>query len=485
MKHTALYCCLVGLTILVGCPDTESRLATPDGNTGDGIIRPIHATRVPGGNKNSGETPAVIRMARRQSPDELNRAFDANGIVETSSNDLRRIAETSKDPISLRNLRRRTKESQPTATDAAASEPKPGIASAAPTAAPNTRIIGGATMRVNHQILTVEDILEGLHMELAAVPNNVVGDAFTARSAEIIRKKMAYDIQQRLVYAEAKDRLEDHVKAYIQNELTKVRREMIAKSGSIARLRQKCIAEGTTLDALMGVQNRAMTVRMYLQGKFSPRIVVNRRTLWRYYTTNQTKFTSDKKVQMQVLVVDYKSFLPRIDSDESKDLATAKAKARAHMKKASATLAGGVDFTKVVKEYSFGPRKTDGGIWPMMAKGNKAEEKVEAAAFTQPKNAISDVIEEPNGLYMVRTVATEGGVVTSFEDAQGEIETLLREEQYSKLQGEYFQKLYKRAIIQTPQDFILQAIRRATEVYRPATGPVRKETSTKPFKSNW
>ena len=489
MKYTALYCCLLGLTILAGCPSIENRLASRDSEPSDGIIRPTHSVRNPNRAADSSDaTPAVVRMAQLQNQTQLNRAVDSTGNLESSESELRRIAESNKDPIPLRALRRN--EPAP-AVDPTPSTPVSPVGSrpTSPTAKPGERLVGGSTMRVNHQILTVDDILEGLHTELADVPNTVVGENFLRRVAAIIRKKMAYDIQQRLVYAEAKLRLEDHVKTYIDTELEKVRREMIAKAGSVQTLRQKCISEGTTLDALLAVQKRAMTVRMYLQSKFAPQIVVNRRALWNYYSAHTQDFSSKKRVQMQLLMVGYDNFLPPAGDEAERDLAKAKSKARAHINKAHAAIQSGTSFTDAVKAFSFGPLKAKGGIWPMMAKGNKAETHVEDAAFAQSVGSISKTIEEASGLFLVKTLATEGGTTTPFEAAQGEIETILREKQYTTLQQAYFQKLYKRAIVQTPQEFIIQAIRRAEEKYRPVAPNVMKSPSgaatERGFKSNW
>lgn len=329
-------------------------------------------------------------------------------------------------------------------------------------------IVAGMTLQINDQHVTVDEILAGLHKELANIPKHVSREKFRTMAAEIITREMWYEARSVLMYAEAQRRLEDNIKEKIKEEMADVKRELIAETGgSVEALKEKFRREGTTYDDAMKTHERDLTTRYYMQVKFGPAIVVNRRMMWNYYKKHKTDFVVEREVQMQIIAAPFRLFLPEdVRNPTDEELDVAKAQARETIEKAAAALEKGKDFGETAKLYSRDPRAKQGGIWPMMPAGNFRNTRVEEEAFTLKEGKYSGVIEGKDGYYIVRALKVNPGKATPFVDAQDKIETILRNEQYDKLSREYMNKLYENAVIDSPPDFIPTAVERALERYK-------------------
>ncbi|MCD4824858.1 MAG: peptidyl-prolyl cis-trans isomerase [Phycisphaerae bacterium] len=332
-------------------------------------------------------------------------------------------------------------------------------------------IVAGATLQVNDQYITVDDILDGLHHVLIEIPPHVKGDAFQMQVAKILDQEIAYEIQQTLVYSEAKKYLEEEPKKQIDVEMEETLRDMIAKvGGSKEKLRQKCIREGSTLEGMLQTQRRSLTVRMYMRIKLMPAIIINRRMLWDYYRKNPKEFRTDKKVQMQIIAAPFKKFLAEKKDDRrpptAEELAAAKSQAHKMIADSLRQLKNGAKFTDVARRGR-GIRRSKGGTWPMMTVGNFREAKVEQQAFKLAQGKYSGIIEGELGYYIVKAKAVLPGKVVSFEQAQPDIADKLKRKQFGKLRTEYMIKVYDKATITRSLDFIKLAVERAEQKYRP------------------
>jgi len=250
--------------------------------------------------------------------------------------------------------------------------------------------------------------------------------------------------------------------------MEETRRDMIAHAaGSIETLKARIRREGTTLEAVLKEQQRELTVRYYMQVKFGPAIIVNRRMLWNYYRQHKNDFVVEREVQMQIIAAPYRRFLPAgVIDPTDEEIEVAKAEAKQTIESALAKLQAGEDFGDVAKQYSRGLRAEKGGVWPMMGAGNFRNSRVEKEAFTLPEGKHSGIIEGKDGDYIVKAMKVKPGKITPFIEAQASIEQTLRDRQYDKLSFEYMDKLFKNAAIDAPPEFIALAVERAVERYK-------------------
>lgn len=332
-------------------------------------------------------------------------------------------------------------------------------------------IVAGAVLQVNDTYLTTDDILAGLHDLIVDVPRSLPLEDYRKAVGNIVRRNLPFEVQEVLIYKEADSLLQEAAKDHINEEMEDTLREMIATAGgSRERLRQKCLAEGTTLEAMLQYQRRRMTNTIYMRQKFIPAVVINRRMLWDYYRSNREKYSTPKKVQMQIIAAPIKEFLPERPNATSPptpvELDTARQAARKQINEAMDALQGGADFDAVVKQYSRGLRVHEDGIWPLMGKGNFRETIVEDKAFTLEPDDRSGILETERGFFIVRARQVVPGKTVPFEAAQADIEEDLKQEQFLKLRREYMQKLYERATINQSPEFAEMVVEQAARRYR-------------------
>ncbi|KKK93044.1 hypothetical protein LCGC14_2696810, partial [marine sediment metagenome] len=160
-----------------------------------------------------------------------------------------------------------------------------------------------------------------------------------------------------------------------------------------------------TLKDVLKAQRRDLTIRYYLRLKFYPAIVITRRMLWNYYRRHKDEFSTGKQVQMQIIAAPFDTFLKKgVAEPTEAELQAAKTSAIKLLTLALNELNAGKDFALVARTHSRGIKAREGGLWPMMAKGNKAEEKVEEVAFELKEAQHSGIIEDKQGCYIVKAV---------------------------------------------------------------------------------
>ncbi len=351
----------------------------------------------------------------------------------------------------------------------APTKPAPSPAKPAPSPAkPVDQVIAAPPIQVNNQFITVDDILRGAATQLHALPANLSQQTFRLQALRIVRQQIKGQIIETLVYAEAEKRLtEEQMEA--ANRITDdiLATKVAEAGGSQQKLEAMLIRQGTDLQTVMEKERKTILVQGYMQLRFQSTISVSRRMLWNYYRRNRSQFTEFKKVQMQIISTPTKRFLQNdegLSSEDERRLA-ASSRARQVIDEAAAAIQAGEDFTTVAKRLSRGPMAQRGGVWRPMTADNFAQAKVEQVAFSLGQGQVSDIIKTDDGYFIVKALLVEPGRITSFEQAQEQVEIKLRGDQFRKLRDAYFNRLGESArILQSPQ-FLPFAVNQAEKKY--------------------
>jgi hypothetical protein len=352
-----------------------------------------------------------------------------------------------------------------TTTTAAASRPTRGEGKLEILGSPV--VVAGAVVQVNNHFISVDEILRAASLELSQLPTNISEEAFRARAQKIITEETRRQVSHSLAMPEAEKALSDEQKKMIDKEMDETLQDMISTAGgSKKQLEQNLLLQGTTLQAVLDNQRRRLTVHWFLRMKFAPTIAINRATLWDYYTRHRQDYASPPKVQMQIVSVPFKAYLPEgVEKPIAAEMEAARDQARRRIAQAIKTLHVGEDFGQVAEEYSAGGKSPPKGLWPPMPAGSFKEEAVEKAAFAQESGQVSEVIETDSGCYVVKTCQVLAGASVSFEDAQADIEKTLRDQQGFKRYNGYYEGLMQKATIVQAENFLPQALNRAVDRY--------------------
>ena len=329
-------------------------------------------------------------------------------------------------------------------------------------------IVAGAAVHVNHEYLTADMILSRYHRPLSEVPTVGTEAQFRRAAGEVVARGVIYEIQQALVAGEAEEFLEEAAMQHIDAEMKKMEHRLLMEAGgSPERLRQKFIASGMPLEEALAIERRNLMVRLYLQTKLYPAVIINRRLLWNYYQKNTDLFAHPHQVQMQSIEAPYASFLASTGATPSEaEWANARVAAVRAMKVAQKDLKAGKGFAATAKKHSRGVYAKQEGIMPgLFAKGTLVEDGVEKRLFELKQGAYSEIIEGKNGVYIVRAYKVQPSSVTRFEEAQETIEDQLRRQQFQKLREDYMKSVYDKATVTNTRPLVQLSIDQAVKKY--------------------
>jgi hypothetical protein len=353
---------------------------------------------------------------------------------------------------------------------------RPARATDEPLKIGETREITTSVLPIKGKFITVQEILHDAKGRLSAIECD---DRFAERVRLVISKAIFRRVNNELVFSEADARLSKPQKEHVSTQVDEILRGMVADAGgSRARLEKLLAEDDLTINELMDEHRRRITVRLYQQIKFLPAISINRQMLLGYYTEHKDDFRVEKKVAMQLIAVLSDEFLPKDVGNQptGQELAKAKAEAKAVIDKAAKFLKDGADFTAVAKKLSSIKPET-GGKLPLWPAGSLMQAKVEKAAFALKQGQRSGIVETAllknnkgeivnyGGFYIVKAYEVQEGRITSFEDAQEEIDKILRAKQLKRLTDKFSDRLYKESRIPLSPDFIKTTVDEAIKLY--------------------
>lgn len=291
-------------------------------------------------------------------------------------------------------------------------------------------IVSTLGLQVNNKYITVEDILRSSAGELAELPSGLSERQFRERAVRILGETIRGQIEQAAILPEAEAKMTDEQTKQIDSEMDKTLRAMVAEAGgSRKKLEEIWVQRGTTLDQVLRDQRRKLILSRYWHVKIMENISITRKMLYDYYLRNKAaQFTQGKKVQMETLAVPFAAFVKRIPPSDA-ELAGAKAAARQAIETAEKAARLDPNLAEAVKAMALDGNAAAVRTWPLMAAGSFRETKVEEAAFALEEGNVSGIVETETAYYLVKVLKVEGGKVTSFEDAQEEIEKVLVDEQ--------------------------------------------------------
>jgi parvulin-like peptidyl-prolyl isomerase len=112
-------------------------------------------------------------------------------------------------------------------------------------------------------------------------------------------------------------------------------------------------------------------------------------------------------------------------------------------------LLGGTPFHAVARRYSQEPRASDGGFYDWVTPGSLASKPIDRAVFSLEVDRLSQIIEDEQGLHIIRVrERTEAGQV-SFQEAQPKIKEAIEHQRQGAEQQKYLANLRARTKVWT------------------------------------
>jgi len=329
---------------------------------------------------------------------------------------------------------------------------------------PDGVLVTAAVLRVNQDVITVDDVLEPIWEDLVKQLAELSPKDYDTYAKRRIRTEVQSQVVQRLAYAEASRRISEEQMTAIDRHIDEIIRDRINAVYAGSQSAFECYLEGfgKTIEDVRERERRAYVGNQYVLSKVTPRIQVGRREMMRYWQQHRSEFETPTQVQVSLIDVPGWAFVPTAapnvrlaagrslwtQADEDTK-AKALSAARQHIEKARAAIQSGQDFAEVAKEYSYGIHAARGGAWDFVSLGDMQGRwaPINAVLVELGADQCSQVIEGEDGYFLVHVGDRVEGNTTTFEEAQTKIEAHLAKIQSDRLYGQVMRELQAKAIL--------------------------------------
>ena len=323
----------------------------------------------------------------------------------------------------------------------------------APRKKPSSTTPSSARISVQGESIEADEIwLPHMDELQKRVKNSSAGDLqeYIARqSAQHITDKIA----ETLLYQKAKLRIsqsmEKKIDQYVDAELRK--RVTANYDGIQRRMERELEQQGWSLDGYRDHLRRSIVISTYLDDELRPRVAEpTRAELLAAFHETANSLRKPPRRSMSLIDVRVSEFLPPGEDAAPDKTAEARTLAKARITEAQSELRKGVPFPEVAKKYSHGSKAADGGVWGFVNPESVQERFAPALAKLQTlrPGQISDVIETPDGFFLVKCDELDPGTNPDFVSVQPQLRDQLFARAYNKKIAELVMELRKSSKIE-------------------------------------
>jgi parvulin-like peptidyl-prolyl isomerase len=316
--------------------------------------------------------------------------------------------------------------------------------------------------RVGETIITLRELTRAVRERMK--PGVSWSQLSDDQKNQLGRESLEYLIDRALIIQEARRTLSkpkqwDTFKEYADkmwrdNELPQVMKRYGVRNE--AALRQKLEEFGLTLTEIHESYMLDQMARIFTSERMREKYSEpGLREIYGYYRENIETFRRPAQTTWREIFI-------AVDEKTDRDAARSKASDLRNR------LASGEDFAKLAQAESQSPKAAAGGSW-QTSPGGFGSSSVNRALDQLPLGAVSEVLEDPKGFYIVRVEARQAAGPAPFEEVQGKIADVLRTRYYEKLMQSYLADVRGRTSVSSPlfDGGVSQPIQSAKTATRP------------------
>jgi hypothetical protein len=260
---------------------------------------------------------------------------------------------------------------------------------------------------------------------------------------DIVKVKLLLTELRRKVPAEALTKHEKMMREYFNSK--EIKRLMDEnKATSVPDLEIKLQALGSSLES-----QRIVFVERQLAGSWLNEHTKNEKQgatheeMLTYYKVHAANWDSPSRVRWEQLTAKFTNFNSKQEAYQS-------------LARWGNDVLRGVPFATVAKAHSQDVSAEDGGVHDWASKDSLRSVVLDQALFSLPVGALSQIIEDEDGLHIVRVVEREVAKRTPFTEVQSEIKKSLKDGGKENRQGDYLAKLREQTPVTTifDEDFV-------------------------------
>lgn len=323
------------------------------------------------------------------------------------------------------------------------------------------------TLEVLDQYITTGDVLDPVRPKLEEMAATMPPRRYYETAAELIRASLVELVATHLIYQKAASQLPDNFEPRIEKAVDQMERERIAKEfgGRETRYANHLAEHGENREKVREKLRRIVIGESYLREQLVPLIAEPRRAeIEDYYREHMNEFTTEQRRELLMIDVPAAAFLDRSNPmQREQQVAQAMQQARNAIADAQRELRSGVPFDSVARKYSKF-KQDDGGNWGFVREPLASRWETPSKRFFELRpGEVSEIIETDDSFFIVKCGKVEGGVTTSFAEAQPQIVRAIKNRHFQKLKSEFLQRELRTANIGAIEPFFRRVLREAPQ----------------------
>ncbi len=203
--------------------------------------------------------------------------------------------------------------------------------------------------------------------------------------------------------------------------------------GDQARLILSLRARGTTLDTFRRRIREDFIVSAMTARNVSSAVIISPYKIETYYRENEGRFQLPDRVHLRMIVVAKRADRGLEACREVADQALAQLKE-------------GASFKDLAVRYSDDANRRPGGDWGWVERGQLRED-LQAVAFGLKTGGHSEVLEKPEGCYLMFAEEYRAAHTQSLKDVRDEIEDVLRRSERARLRQDWIKRLRAKSFV--------------------------------------
>ncbi len=309
-------------------------------------------------------------------------------------------------------------------------------------------------MTVQSETVEAKDLWLGHREELAKKAESLSAEEYrrfvAERAAQLITDKIAEMlIYQRASLRQAED-VGKKIDAYVDGE---IRKTVTEQYGGLQRRYEKYLeSQGSSLEQARTQLRRQFMIAGYLETEVRPKVAEpTRADLRAAFESNREAWRRPARRSMSLIEVRVADLLPSEASEPTREqLEAAREEARSKIKAAQLEVRNGAAFADVARRYSNGARAAEGGAWGWVTPDSIRERFQPALAALEKLQAgqVADIVETPDGFFLVRCDELEPGVEPDFQSVQPQLKELYFRKAYNQMISDLVAELRAKARIE-------------------------------------
>jgi len=309
-------------------------------------------------------------------------------------------------------------------------------------------------MTVQAETVQAADLWLGHREELAKKADSLSPDEYRNYVAERAAQLITDRIAEMLLYQKASLRQAEEVgkkiDTYVDGEIRKIVTE---DHGGLQRRYEKYLeSQGSSLEQARTQLRRQFVISGYLETEVRPKVAEPTRSdLLAAFESNREAWRRPVRRGMSLIDIRVADLLPDdVDAPTREQLQAAREEAHSKIKAAKLEVQNGASFAEVARRYSHGARAAEGGAWGWVTPDSIRErfQPAIAALETLHAGAVSEILETPDGFFLVRCDERESALEPDFQSVQPQLKEFHIRKAYNQMISELISELRGKARIE-------------------------------------